>query len=319
MNEKEEKIVIDISADAEEERIDKLLAGSMDTLSRSFLQKLLKDGNVSVNGKIVKANYRVKDGDRVEFFVPPAVEPDILPENIPLSVLYEDEDVLVVDKPKGMVVHPAPGNYSGTLVNALLYRCGDQLSGIGGVIRPGIVHRIDKDTSGLLVVAKNDAAHLSLAAQIASHTFERRYLAICRGNLRSDEGEVDAPIGRHPVDRKKMAIVQDGKAAQTHFTVLERFGDATMIACRLKTGRTHQIRVHMASLGHPLLGDTVYGGEGTKAERMLRNTLNGQCLHAATIAFCHPRSGELMRFEAPMPAWFETVLAYYRTESSRGN
>lgn len=288
-------------------------------VTRSTAQKWIESGAVTVNGKPESNNYRLRSGDAVSIIPPVPMETEARAENIPLSVVYDDDDLIVVDKPKGMVVHPAPGNYSGTLVNALLYRCGDQLSGIGGVIRPGIVHRIDKDTSGLLVVAKNDAAHLSLAAQIASHTFERRYLAICRGNLRSDEGEVDAPIGRHPVDRKKMAIVQDGKAAQTHFTVLERFGDATMIACRLKTGRTHQIRVHMASLGHPLLGDTVYGGEGTKAERMLRNTLNGQCLHAATIAFCHPRSGELMRFEAPMPAWFETVLAYYRTESSRGN
>lgn len=288
-------------------------------VTRSTAQKWIEGGAVTVNGKQESKNYRLRVGDAVSILPPAPIETEARAENIPLSVIYDDDDLIVVDKPKGMVVHPAPGNYSGTLVNALLYRCGDQLSGIGGVIRPGIVHRIDKDTSGLLVVAKNDAAHLSLAAQIASHTFERKYLAICRGNLRTDEGEVDAPIGRHPVDRKKMAIVQDGKAAQTHFTVLERFGDATMIACRLKTGRTHQIRVHMASLGHPLLGDTVYGGEGTKAERMLRNTLNGQCLHAATITFCHPRNGELMRFEAPMPSWFETVLAYYRMQSSREN
>lgn len=302
MNEKEEKIVIDISADAEEERIDKLLAGSMDTLSRSFLQKLLKDGNVSVNGKIVKANYRVKDGDRVEFLVPPAVEPDILPENIPLSVLYEDEDVLVVDKPKGMVVHPAAGHYTGTLVNAVMFHCKDNLSGINGVLRPGIVHRIDMDTTGSILICKNDFAHNAIARQLKEHSICRRYRAIVCGVIREAEGTVCAPIGRDKKDRKKMAVTPDGKEAVTHYKVLERFKEHTYIECRLETGRTHQIRVHMASKGHPLLGDEVYGRGKNKYH------CQGQCLHAMILGFVHPTTGEYIETTAPLPDYFQHLL-----------
>lgn len=299
-------------------RLDQYVA-ERESITRSAAQKWIESGCVTVSGIARPKNYRLRLGDDVEILPPEPIEAEAKAEEIPLSVIYMDDDLVIVNKPKGMVVHPAAGNPSGTMVNALLHLCAGELSGIGGVIRPGIVHRIDKDTSGLLAVAKNDAAHLSLAEQISSHTFERKYLALCRGNLRQDEGEIDAPIGRHPVDRKKMAIVKDGKEAQTHFTVLERFGDATLIACQLRTGRTHQIRVHMASKGHPLLGDTVYGGEGTKDERMLREVLCGQCLHAATISFRHPKSGELMRFEAPLPDWFETVLAHYRSKTERNH
>lgn len=302
MNGKEEKIVIDISADAEEERIDKLLARSMDTLSRSFLQKLLKDGNVSVNGKTVKANYRVKDGDRVEFFVPPAVEPDILPEDIPLSVLYEDEDVLVVDKPKGMVVHPAAGHYTGTLVNAVMFHCKDNLSGINGVLRPGIVHRIDMDTTGSILICKNDFAHNAIAQQLKEHSICRRYRAIVCGVIREDEGTVCAPIGRDKKDRKKMAVTPDGKEAVTHYQVLERFKEHTYIECRLETGRTHQIRVHMASKGHPLLGDEVYGRGKSKYH------CQGQCLHAMILGFVHPTTGEYIETTAPLPDYFQHLL-----------
>lgn len=297
-------------------RLDQYVAETGE-ITRSAAQKWIETGAVTVNGRREEKNYRLRAADCVIICPPKPVEAEAKAQDIPLSVVYMDEDLAVINKPKGMVVHPAPGNPDGTLVNALLSLCEGQLSGIGGVIRPGIVHRIDKDTSGLLVVAKNDAAHVSLAAQIASHQFERSYLAMCRGNLKQDEGWIDAPIGRHPVDRKKMAVVSNGKTAQTHFRVLSRFGEATLISCRLKTGRTHQIRVHMASKGHPLLGDTVYGGEGTKTEQRLRSVLGGQCLHAATIAFEHPRTGEPMRFEAPLPDWFETVLEQYRIQAER--
>jgi len=286
-------------------------------ITRSAAVKWIESGAVLVNGQIRNKNYRLLAEDRVDILPPAPVEAEAKAEDIPLSVVYMDDDLLVVNKPKGMVVHPAAGNPSGTMVNALLHLCKGQLSGIGGVIRPGIVHRIDKDTSGLLVVAKNDAAHLSLAEQIASHSLERCYLAVCRGNLKQDEGLIDAPIGRHPVDRKKMAVVGGGKEAQTHYRVLERFGQATLIRCQLRTGRTHQIRVHMASLGHPLLGDTVYGGEGLRIEREMKRILCGQCLHAATIAFHHPTSGELMRFDSEMPDWMEQVLARLRSERER--
>ena len=299
-------------------RLDQYVADAGE-ITRSAAQKWIESGNVTVNGKQEGKNYRLRENDTVIIVEPEPIEAEAKAEDIPLSVVYADDDLLVVNKPKGMVVHPAPGNPSGTMVNALLHICKGQLSGIGGVIRPGIVHRIDKDTSGLLAVAKNDAAHLSLAEQISSHTFERKYIAMCRGNLKEDFFEVDAPIGRHPVDRKKMAIVKGGKEARTKVTVLQRFGDATLISCQLTTGRTHQIRVHLSSKGHPLLGDTVYGGEGTKAERQLREVLGGQCLHAQTIAFCHPRSRELMHFEAPLPDWFEQVLAFYRKEAERRN
>ncbi len=297
-------------------RLDQYVA-EQSGITRSAAQKWIESGAVTVNLRQEGKNYRLRAEDDVAICPPEPIEAEAKAENIPLSVVYVDDDLAVINKPKGMVVHPAPGNPSGTLVNALLYHCKGQLSGIGGVIRPGIVHRIDKDTSGLLVVAKNDAAHLSLAEQIASHRFERYYYAVCRGNLKQDTGVIDAPIGRHPIDRKKMAVVANGKAAQTCFQVIERFGEATLIRCQLKTGRTHQIRVHMASKGHPLLGDTVYGGEGTKAEKRLGSVLCGQCLHAASIAFCHPKTGEEMRFEAPLPDWFETVLAHYRALAER--
>ena len=241
-------------------RIDRYLAEKDSGFSRSFIQKLLKDGQVTVGGKSAKSNYKVREDDSIHLEVPDSSEPDIVPEDIPLDILYEDEDVLIVNKPKGMVVHPAAGHYQGTLVNAVMAHCGDSLSGINGVMRPGIVHRIDKDTTGALLVCKNDIAHRDLAEQLKCHSIRRRYRAVVQGNLKEDEGTIEGPIGRHPTDRKKMAINhKNGKDAITHYKVLERFGEATYVECRLETGRTHQIRVHMASIGHPLLGDTLYG------------------------------------------------------------
>lgn len=298
----EDKIVLDITSDMEEERIDKVLAQCMDTLSRSFLQKLLKDGKVSVNGKVVKANYKVKESDRVEFEIPPAVEPEITAEEIPLSVLYEDDDVLVVDKPKGMVVHPAAGHYSGTLVNAVMFHCKDNLSGINGVLRPGIVHRIDMDTTGSILICKNDRAHNDIAAQLKEHSICRKYRAIVCGVIKEEEGTVCAPIGRDKKDRKKMAITPDGKDAVTHFKVLQRFREHTYIECMLETGRTHQIRVHMSSKGYPLLGDEVYGRGKSKYK------CQGQCLHAMTLGFIHPVSREYIETNAPLPEYFEHLL-----------
>ncbi len=298
----EEKIVLDITSDMEDERIDKVLAQSMDTLSRSFLQKLLKDGKVSVNGKTVKANYRVKDTDRVEFCIPPAVEPEIAAEDIPLSVLYEDNDVLVVDKPKGMVVHPAAGHYSGTLVNAVMFHCKENLSGINGVLRPGIVHRIDMDTTGSILICKNDRAHNDIAQQLKEHSICRRYRAIVCGVIKEEEGTVSAPIGRDKKDRKKMAVTPDGKDAVTHYRVLKRFKEHTYIECELETGRTHQIRVHMSSKGYPLLGDEVYGRGKSKYK------CQGQCLHAMTLGFVHPVSREYVETNAPLPDYFKHLL-----------
>ena len=303
--------IITVDENGAGKRLDVFVA-EQEAITRSAAQKRIGDGDVLVNGRQADKNDRLRNGDRVEISMPVLQPLDVAPEEIPLSIIYEDRDLIVVNKPKGMVVHPAPGNYTGTLVNALLWHCGSSLSGINGVIRPGIVHRIDKDTSGLLVVAKNDAAHESLAAQIASHRFERKYHAIVCGNLRNDGGTIDKPVGRHPVDRKKMAIVPDGRHAVTHFQVLERLKGATYLALQLETGRTHQIRVHMASCGHPLLGDIVYGGGKTKEEQRLREVLCGQCLHAKSISFLHPSTGELMRFESDLPDWFQTVLSYYR-------
>lgn len=293
-----------ITEESEEERIDKCLTGLIDSLSRSYIQKLLKEGSITVNGQTVsKASFRVKPEDNVQLILPPAVVPDILPEDIPLSVLYEDEDVIVVDKPKGMVVHPAPGHYTGTLVNALLYHCREGLSGINGVLRPGIVHRIDRDTTGSVIACKNDDAHNSIAAQLKEHSIVRRYHAIVHGNLKEDTGTVHTQIGRHPNDRKKMAVLpQGGKEAITHYKVLQRFGRYTYIECRLETGRTHQIRVHMAHLGHPLLGDEVYGPKDGPFR------LNGQTLHAKILGFVHPRTGEYIETDAPLPEYFETLL-----------
>lgn len=292
-----------ISEELEEERIDKCISMLIDSLSRSFIQKMIKEEKVSVNGKTVKGSYRVKTDDEVTFELPESVEPDIEPENIPLDVLYEDKDVIVVNKPKGMVVHPAAGHYSGTLVNALMHHCGKDLSGINGVMRPGIVHRIDMDTTGSIIVCKNDKAHNSIAQQLKEHSINRRYHAICYGVLKEDEGTIDQPIGRHPVERKKMAInAKNGKEAVTHFRVLKRFSGYTYIECVLETGRTHQIRVHMASIGHPLLGDEVYSNRKSPFK------LQGQTLHAKILGFKHPSTGEYVEADAPLPEYFQHLL-----------
>ena len=286
------------------ERIDRYLSDNLTDKSRSYLQKLIKDGKVKVNGKPVKANYRLVFDDQVEIFMPEIKEPDIEPENIPLDILYEDKDVLLVNKPKQMVVHPAPGHYSGTLVNAIMYHCGHELSGINGVMRPGIVHRIDMDTTGSLVICKNDAAHQSLSDQLKEHSINRIYEAIVHGNIKQDEGTVNAPIGRHPTDRKKMSIhAKNGREAITHYKVLERFGNYTHIQCKLETGRTHQIRVHMSSIGHPLVGDAVYG----PAKCPFPN-LQGQTLHAKTLGFIHPATNEYLEVNAPLPEYFVALI-----------
>lgn len=286
------------------ERIDKYLSEEFAERSRSFLQKLIKEQYVKVNGKPVKASYRLVLGDSVSISFPEPEKPDIIAENIPLSILYEDSDIIVVNKPKQMVVHPAPGHYSGTLVNALLYHCSDNLSGINGSMRPGIVHRIDMDTTGSLVVCKNDAAHQALSKQLKEHSIHRIYEAIVHGNLKEDSGRIDAPIGRHPTERKKMStLAKNGRDAVTHYRVLERFGNYTYIQCRLETGRTHQVRVHMASIAHPLLGDSVYG-----LKKCPILGLQGQTLHAKTLGFIHPKTGEYMEFTAPLPEYFHTVL-----------
>ena len=297
-----------VEAEQAGERLDRYLTLIYANQSRSFFQKLIKGGNVSVNGKAVtKAGYVLDVSDVVTASIPEAQSVAIEAEDIPLNILYEDADVLIVDKPKGMVVHPSAGHYSGTLVNAIMYHCQGNLSGINGVMRPGIVHRIDKDTTGALLVCKNDTAHRDLAQQLKDHTIKRRYRAIVSGNLKEDEGTVEGPIGRHPVDRKKMAInYKNGKDAVTHYKVLERFGNATYIECRLETGRTHQIRVHMTSLGHPLLGDEIYGSGKNPYH------LQGQTLHAMVLGFVHPRTGEYMEFSAPLPEYFLNLLEKLR-------
>lgn len=285
-------------------RIDKYLAEVMSDYSRSFLQKQLKDGNVTVNGKQAKASYKVAEEDEIAVLIPDNLEPDIQAENISLDILYEDDQLLVVNKPKGMVVHPSPGHYSGTLVNALMYHCKDQLSGINGVLRPGIVHRIDMDTTGALVVCKTDTAHQSLAEQLKVHSITRKYRAIVHGNLTQDIGTIEGDIGRHPTDRKKMAVhVKNGKPAVTHYRVLQRFGNYTYVECQLETGRTHQIRVHMSSIGHPLLGDEVYGPKKCPIAG-----LQGQTLHAMVLGFQHPVTEEYMEFTAPLPEYFQKLL-----------
>ncbi len=289
------------------ERIDTAVALSDESLTRSAVQKLLEKGDVFLNEESVSKNRKVKCGDTVRVIIPAPAELDVIPQDIPLDIVYEDDDLLVVNKEKGMVVHPAPGNPDGTLVNALLFHCKGSLSGINGVIRPGIVHRIDKDTSGLLVVAKNDAAHTGLAEQIKEHSFTRCYKAVVHGSIKDDEGTVNAPIGRSPKDRKKMAVTdKNSREAVTHFEVLERFRDYTYINCRLETGRTHQIRVHMAYRGNPVAGDTLYGPKNTPKE------LGGQCLHAQKLGFVHPTTGEYMEFEAPLPDYFENFLKKVR-------
>ena len=287
----------------DEERLDKWLSGAIPTLSRSYIQKCIKEGQVLVNDSPCKANYRLRVDDEVAFQIPEAVEPSVEAENIPLSVLYEDEDVLVVDKPKGMVVHPAPGHYSGTLVNAVLYHCKGQLSGINGVLRPGIVHRIDRDTTGSLIMCKNDLSHREIAGQLGAHSLNRSYRAIVHGMVKEEEGTVCAPIGRDEKDRKRMAVNEkNGKEAVTHYRVLQRFRNFTYIECRLETGRTHQIRVHMTSIGHPLLGDEIYGPRKTAFR------LEGQTLHAYCLGFIHPVNREYIEVKAPLPAYFSHLL-----------
>lgn len=287
----------------EGERLDKYLALIYEEQSRSFFQKLIKENLVLVNGTVQKANYRVCVEDTVSVTIPKAQEIEILPEDIPLDILYEDEDVLVVNKPKGMVVHPSAGHYSKTLVNAVMYHCRDSLSGINGTIRPGIVHRIDMDTTGALIVCKNDNAHIKIAEQIKEHSVTRRYRGIVNGVVKQDQGKIEGAIGRHPVERKKMAINEkNGKPAVTHYRVLERFRNHTYMEFELETGRTHQIRVHMASIGHPLLGDTLYGNGKNPYH------LQGQTLHAMVIGFIHPSSGEYVEVEAPLPEYFQKLL-----------
>ncbi len=296
------QVMLQVTEHDEAVRIDSFLALHIPDKSRSYLQKLIKEKALSVNGREVKANYIVKEGDVLRLDIPENVLPDILPENIPLSIIYEDGDLVVVNKGKDMVVHPAPGHYTGTLVNALLYHCREDLSGINGILRPGIVHRIDKDTTGLLVACKNDLAHECIAAQLKEHSITRAYRALVHGRLGQEEGVICAPIGRSRQDRKKMCVDSQGREAITHYKVLERFASYTYVECRLETGRTHQIRVHMASLGHPLLGDPLYSTYKEKFH------LQGQCLHAMTLGFLHPRSRQYMLFKSELPEYFEKLL-----------
>ena len=283
-------------------RLDAYLPEVQEELSRNAVQKLLEKGEILVNGKPVKKNYKVKMGDEIQFSLPEPEVVDILPENIPLDIVYEDEDVIVINKPKGLVVHPAPGHWSGTLVNALMYHCGDSLSGINGEKRPGIVHRIDMDTSGLLIVAKNDFAHTALADQLQDHSLSRVYEAVVVGNIKADSGTINAPIGRHPLDRKKMTVTaQGGREAVTHFEVIGRYQGFTHLRLRLETGRTHQIRVHLSWQNHPILGDSVYG----KGKQL---GLDTQCLHARCLTFRHPRDGREVTVESPLPVYFEEIL-----------
>lgn len=293
----------EVTMEQEGERLDKYLALIYENQSRSFLQKLIKENLVFVNGKVQKANYRVSAEDTINVTIPKAQEIEILPEDIPLDILYEDDDVLVVNKPKGMVVHPSAGHYTGTLVNAIMYHCRESLSGINGAIRPGIVHRIDMDTTGALIVCKNDNAHVKIAEQIKEHSVTRRYRGIVNGVVKEDTGRIEGAIGRHPIERKKMAINEkNGKPAVTHYRVLERFSNHTYMEFELETGRTHQIRVHMASIGHPLMGDTLYGSGKNPYH------LQGQTLHAIVIGFVHPTTGEYVEVEAPLPDYFQKLL-----------
>ena len=304
---KEGEIIMDsylfVIQEDQQMRLDKYLAEQFPEQTRSYLQKLIKEGGVLVNGRSVKTGYQLSCGDEVCVNIPEPKELDVEPQKMELDIVYEDEDVILINKPKGMVVHPAPGHTKDTLVNGLLYHCQGNLSGINGVARPGIVHRIDRDTTGILIVCKNDMAHNSIAAQLKEHSITRRYRALVHGNIKEDKGTVEGPIGRHPVDRKKMAINErNGKPAVTHYQVLERFGNYTYIECVLETGRTHQIRVHMASIGHPLVGDEVYGPAKCPFK------LEGQCLHAMVLGFVHPRTGEYMEYSAELPGYFQELL-----------
>lgn len=283
-------------------RIDRYISDNIDSLTRSYLQKMIKEGCVTANGKPVKPSYSLKAGDQIAFTLPESIEPNIEAEDISLDIIYEDEDLLIVNKPKDMVVHPAAGHYTGTLVNAVMFHCKGNLSGINGVMRPGIVHRIDKDTSGSLIICKNDLAHNGIAEQLKDHSIKRIYHAIVYGEL-TEDGTVDKPIGRDPKDRLKMAVVPNGKSAVTHFHVLKQLKGYTYISCRLETGRTHQIRVHMASIGHPILGDDVYA-----SGRKTSIKCQGQTLHAKTIGFTHPRTGEYMEFDTELPQYFQHLL-----------
>ena len=296
-----------LTASMDGERLDAFLSRSAEGLSRSAAQKLIADGNVLLNGRPARKNDRLRVGDSVELTIPEPREVDIAPKQMPLDIVYEDEDVAVINKPKGLVVHPAAGHQDDTLVNGLLYAMGDSLSGINGELRPGIVHRIDKDTSGLLAIAKNDLAHTVLASQLKDHSMARTYEAVVCGSFKEDRGTVDAPIGRHPTDRKKMCVTQrNSKSAVTHWEVVERFRGYTHIRCRLETGRTHQIRVHMAYIGHPILGDTVYGHKKPELGQ------DSQCLHAGALCFRHPRDGRPVMVFAPLPDYFQSVLEKLR-------
>lgn len=305
--EQDSVIVLNVEPEEAGQRLDKFLSDHGQGLTRSYLQKLIKEKRVTVNGSCSKAGMKLSFGDKIRLQIPEAVEPEVVPEDIPLNILYEDSDIIVINKPKGMVVHPAPGHYSGTVVNALLYHCQGELSGINGVMRPGIVHRIDQNTTGSLVICKNDAAHQSLAAQLKEHSITRRYRAIVHGRL-TEDGLVHTTIGRHPVKRREMAVnVPGGKDAVTHYHVLETFDQFTYVECVLETGRTHQIRVHMKSIGHPVLGDDVYG-----PAKCPFPGLQGQTLHAMTLGFIHPSTGEYVEFEAPLPDYFTDLLEKLR-------
>ncbi|MDP4093696.1 MAG: RluA family pseudouridine synthase [Bacillota bacterium] len=298
---------MELQTDESGTRIDTWLAVKIKEFSRSYIQKLIDDGMVKVNNSAVKSNYKLKISDRVTVQVPEPKKLDVKPEEIDIKILFEDDDIIVVDKPKGMVVHPAAGNYTGTLVNALMNYCGDRLSDINGVIRPGIVHRIDKDTSGVLVVAKSNRAHEVLSEKLKTHDINRKYISVVEGIIHEESGKIDAPIGRHPVERKKMAVnLRNGRTAVTHFKVLERFKNTTYVEVTLETGRTHQIRVHMSYIGHPVVGDTVYGRKKQKYD------LNGQALHAKLLGFEHPITGEYLEFESEIPEYFERLLSELR-------
>ena len=310
-NEFEDIIELNIDKTQEGERIDKFLSDMLSsderTYSRSYIQKLIETGNVCANDKNTKTGYKISYNDLIKVMIPYPEDINIVAENIPLDIVYEDDDIILVNKPKGMVVHPSAGHYTGTLVNALMYHCSNNLSGINGVMRPGIVHRIDKDTTGIIVACKNDAAHISLSEQLKEHNITRYYYAICHNCFKEKEGTIDAPIGRHPIERKKMAInYKNGKKAVTHYEVLENFRNFAYIKCKLETGRTHQIRVHMASISHPLLGDNVYCNAKCPFE------LEGKTLHAGVLGFIHPRTGKYMEFSAPLPEYFEKILDILR-------